>query len=181
MPKNRCLTLALAVLTVGSALGPAHAAQIFNFHYNFPAGLPNGFVEGMGTLTTTDLDPVTNTYTVVDITGTRTAESGAVETILALIAPGGYFNSNLLYASHPRLDGYGLSFIVDNPGGGNDGLGNVNVYYTSLGYTEAGGTIGYGVFEVSSATVPEPGAGVFLAMGLCWLAAGGLWRSRRFR
>lgn len=69
-------TRQLAITAVAISLGlvcvgtkPAQAAQLFNFSFS-----GNG-VDASGTLTTTDLDSTTNSYTVTGISGTLNGQS----------------------------------------------------------------------------------------------------------
>jgi hypothetical protein len=155
------LTKKLSIATAGVVLGlagvsipsSAQAAQLFNFNYSFGGSTP---VSASGTLNTTDLNAGNNSYTITGITGTRTF-NGVTQNILSLIAPGGFgANDNLLFANAPFLDSNGFTFKVN--GAGNNGNGDVNVYYVG-GYREYLSTAGSGAFNVTNVTpqpVPEP-------------------------
>ncbi len=154
--------VALSVLAPGSA----QAAQLFNFTYSFPGlGAGGTPVSASGTLTTTDLNPGTNAYTITGITGTRIF-NGITQQITGLLPPntlGG--NDNLLSATAPFLNGNGFSFTVNGIG---DFGNQVNVYLSSPGYTEDAVSVGFGRFSVTRATpVPTPA----LIPGLVGLSA----------
>jgi uncharacterized protein (TIGR03437 family) len=158
---SRFNSIAAFVLVCFTAVSAnSFADETFTFTYAFPAapGNPDGFaVNASGKLTTTALDPATNTYRIINITGTRTA-NGATESITGLIPAGGFGNSNLLHAAPPWLDGEGLSFTVSNPNGGNDGHGRVNVYSIGSQYTENLTNVGNGAFTVTHDTIPKDGS-----------------------
>ena len=178
----------ISILTVSflfSVTKPVQADQ-FTFFYSFSAilGLPTP-VSANGVLTTTALDPNSNTYTVTNISGTRLFE-GVTQNITGIIASGGYAgNDNLLSVADPFLDSNGLSFTVD--GLGNTGS-NVNVFYDALlgGYTENGDTIGVGTFTVNQVitSVPESSSTIFfgsMSLGFGWLFFAAWRRSHRLR
>jgi uncharacterized protein (TIGR03437 family) len=157
---SRFYSIATFVLGCFAISTNSYADETFTFTYAFPAapGNPDGFaVNASGKLTTTALDPATNTYKIINITGTRTA-NGATESITGLIPVGGFGNSNLLRAAPPWLDGEGLSFTVSNPNGGNDGQGRVNVYSIGSQYTENLTNVGNGIFTVTRDTIPSDGS-----------------------
>ncbi|BAB78204.1 PEP-CTERM sorting domain-containing protein (plasmid) [Anabaena sp. FACHB-709] len=176
----RKLRIATVIAVVGltgmSACSTAQAAQLFNFQYSFPSYEVNGTpIYASGTLTTTDLDPINNSYTIIGINGKRT-DKGITETIIGLLLPGTYgVNDNLLNASQPLLTTNGFSYLVS--GSGEDGLGNVNVFYSSFneGYSELSSDVDYGNFSINPRSVPEPHTvvGSLLAIGFGW------WRKRK--
>jgi hypothetical protein len=93
-----------------------------------------------------------------------------------LLSPGTYgVNDNLLNASEPLLTKNGFSYLVS--GSGEDGNGNVNVFYSSFseGYSELSSDVDYGNFSINPRPVPEPHtiAGSLVALGFCW------WRKRK--
>lgn len=154
------LTKKLGIATAGVVLGlagvsipsSAQAAQLFDFNYSFGGATP---VSASGTLTTTDLNPGNNSYTVTGITGTRTF-NGVTQNILSLIAPGDFQgNDNLLFANAPFLGFNGISFYVN-------GDGPINVDYFDGKYFDTNNTSltgGGSVFNVTNVTpqpVPEP-------------------------
>jgi hypothetical protein len=161
----------LAALLIAAAVSPGQAAQMFTFDYFLPAP-PDGFeISASGILTTTDLNPVTNTYTVTAISGTRSID-GLPGAITGLIdVPG----SNLLYAGQPWLNFDGLYFEAVNPF---SFLQEVNLYYDpwALSYTENWTEAGYGVLHIAPAQsgppVPEPSALLLLASGLIAIGFG---------
>jgi hypothetical protein len=159
-------------ITCVGASSPAQAVQLFDFQYSFPSYKANGTaISASGTLTTTDLDPIKNNYTITGITGTRTAQ-GISETIIGLLSPGTYgINDNFLNISTPLLTKNGFSYRVF--GSGEDGNGNVNVFYSNLdeGYSELSSNVDYGSFSVvTPRPVPEPYTlgGSFIALGFAW-------------
>lgn len=158
-------------LTSVGASSSAQAAQLFDFQYSFPSYEENGTpISASGILTTTDLDPINNNYTITGISGTRTAQ-GITETIIGLLSPGTYgVNDNLLNPSQPFLTTNGFSYLVS--GNGEDGNGNVNVFYSSFseGYSELSSDVDYGNFSINLRSVPEPNAvgGSLIALGFGW-------------
>ena len=174
--------LAVAVWLAGGC-GPMFA-DTFDFSYTFPIGTGGGG-DGVPVVPVLDAPPTTTVsasgtmtgalvagqdyYLITGITGTWNWDGTAVA-ITGLIAPGGFgSNDNLLYFnSAPLLDGNGISFTVAPPGAGDDGLGDVNVYYDTGGeaYTEFADEVGDGPFNVTSSTVPEPSAIILLGIGL---------------
>ncbi len=136
---------------------PALMAGQFDFTYSSPApGIPGG-VTASGVLTTTAFDPVAMDYTIIGVTGTRTI-GGVNDTIASLLAPGAFGgNDNLLFPGSPFLNSNGFSFSLAT-GAGDDGNGNVNVFYNpSQGaYTENSSAVGFGTFTITPITVPEP-------------------------
>ncbi|MEJ6480770.1 PEP-CTERM sorting domain-containing protein [Nostoc punctiforme UO1] len=157
-------------ITVVSVSSAAQAVQLFDFQYSFPSYEGNSTISASGILTTDDLDPIKNNYTITGITGTRTAQ-GITETIIGLLSPFTYgINDNLLNASTPLLTQNGFSYMVS--GTGEDGNGNVNVFYSSFdeGYSELSSNVDYGSFSVISRPVPEPYtvSGSLLALGFGW-------------
>ncbi len=170
----------LGIATVSTVIGitcvgasfPAQAVQLFDFQYSFPSYEANGTaISARGTLTTTDLDPIKNNYTITGITGTRTAQ-GINETIIGLLSPGTYgISDNFLNTSTPLLTKNGFSYRVF--GSGEDGNGSVNVFYSSLdeGYSELSSNVDYGSFSVvTPRPVPEPYtvSGSLIALGFGW-------------
>jgi hypothetical protein len=89
--------------------------------------------------------------------------------ISGLIAPNGFGDDDDLVSLNSHyLDVDGFSFTLAG-GGGDDGLGDVRVYYVArLGaFTESGGQVGDGQFQVTSTPEPMPPVGV-LAVLLAW-------------
>ncbi|MEH1839037.1 MAG: PEP-CTERM sorting domain-containing protein [Nostoc sp.] len=169
----------LGIVTASAVIGitgvgassAAQAVQLFDFQYSFPSYEANGTgISASGTLTTTDLDPIKNNYTITGISGTRKAQ-GITETIVGLLSPATYgINDNLLNASTPLLTQNGFSYLVS--GSGEDGNGNVNVFYSSFneGYSELSSNVDYGSFSVIPRPVPEPYTlgGSLVALGFGW-------------
>lgn len=162
---------AIIGITGVGASSAAQAVQLFDFQYSFPNYQANGTpISASGILTTTDLDPIKNNYTITGISGTRKAQ-GITETIIGLLSPGTYgINDNLLNASTPLLTQNGFSYLVS--GSGEDGNGNVNIFYSSFnkGYSEFSSNVDYGSFSVIPRPVPEPYtvSGSLLALGFGW-------------
>ncbi|MCC5622563.1 PEP-CTERM sorting domain-containing protein [Nostoc sp. CHAB 5715] len=160
----------IGITSVGTS-SAAQAVQLFDFQYSFPSYEANGTgIWANGIFTTTDLDPIKNNYTITGITGTRTIQ-GITETIIGLLSPGTYgINDNLLNASTPLLTQNGFAYLVS--GSGEDGNGNVNVFYSSFneGYSELSSDVDYGRFSVVPRPVPEPYTvgGSLAALGFGW-------------
>ncbi|MBD6619656.1 PEP-CTERM sorting domain-containing protein [Komarekiella sp. 'clone 1'] len=171
--KLRIATVSVVIGFTGVSTSVAQAAQFFDFQYSFPSYEANGTaISASGILTTTDLDPINNNYTITGINGTRTVE-GIAEKIIGLLSPGEYgTNDNLLNASMPLLTKNGFSYRVS--GSGEDGKGNVNVFYSSFGegYSEFSSNVDYGNFSVTSRPIPEPYTvgGSLVALGFGWWA-----------
>ncbi|WP_373527185.1 PEP-CTERM sorting domain-containing protein [Nostoc sp.] len=171
--KNLGIATASAVMGITGigASSAAQAVQLFDFQYSFPSYEANSTpIFASGILTTTDLDAINNNYTITGISGTRKVQ-GITETIIGLLSPGTYgINDNFLNASTPLLTQNGFSYIVS--GNGEDGNGNVNVFYSSFteGYSELSSDVDYGSFSVSPRSVPEPYTvgGSLIALGFGW-------------
>ena len=152
------MALTYAVVTAR----PAEAAT-FNFQYSFPGlGSTPTPVSASGTLTTSDLNPANNAYTITGITGTRIFQ-GVTQQIVGLVSPDGFGgNDNLLFANQPFLDVSGFTYTVN--GTGNAGTSSVNVFYSRggvriTGYTEYDVNVAYfSNFSVTpvATSVPEP-------------------------
>ncbi len=162
---------AVVVFTTVAGSSAAQAIQLFDFQYSFPSYEENGTaISASGVLTTTDLDPLNNNYTITGISGARVAQ-GTTEKIIGLLSPGEYgINDNLLNANPPLLTKNGFSYLV--AGNGEDGMGNVNVFYSSFneGYSEFSSDVDFGNFSVIRRSVPEPYTigGLLLACGFSW-------------
>ncbi|MEH2408431.1 PEP-CTERM sorting domain-containing protein [Nostoc sp.] len=158
-------------ITAVGASSAAQAVQLFDFQYSFPSYQVNDTaISASGILTTTDLDPINNNYTITGISGTRKAQ-GITETITGLLSPGTYgINDNFLNVSTPLLTKNGFSYLVS--GSGEDGNGNVNLFYSSLneGYSELSSDVDYGSLTIIPRPVPEPYtvSGSLLALGFGW-------------
>ena len=105
-------------------------------------------VSASGFFATTDLSG--GSYTVTGVWGSWNGVA-----ITGVAAPGGFgSNDNLLFPAAPLVDGNGLGFTVN--GVGDDGAGNVNLYYNGTGYTENSGDVGTGSdFSITPVT-PTP-------------------------
>jgi hypothetical protein len=127
---------------------PCSANQLFAFDYSLPGSGPTPMsVTASGYFATTDLSA--GSYTITGVWGTWNGLE-----ITGISDPGTFGNNdNLLNSTEPFFDGSGVSFTVD--GSGDDGFGNVNLYYDLAqgGYTENGvGIGGSPVFHLSPAT-----------------------------
>jgi hypothetical protein len=191
LKRTRFLIVLLAAVWLTGTCGSAYA-DTFSFSYSFPvfggtadnpgSGDQIGLVAASG-LMTGDLAPGQDYYVITDISGSRDY-LGTSEQIAGLIDPDGFAsNDNRLYMTGTAfLTGLGISFTVN--GAGDDGLGNVNVFYVGDGepdYTEALFTLddvslpaqaGNGPFTASdiSGDVPEPSTIVLLGLGLAVIA-----------
>ncbi|BAY14236.1 PEP-CTERM sorting domain-containing protein [Calothrix sp. NIES-2098] len=163
MKLSNKLSIAAAGVVMGLASvsipSSAQAAQLFKLDYN----LGGSSVDA--TLTTTDLDPVTNSYTITDITGTRTFQD-VTQTIFGLLPTGtdvdGTLTDNKLFANAPFLDSNGFGFFV------NSGLLRVSVSPFGVGgafgdygeWNDRRTGVGGSNFNVTNITnarpVPEP-------------------------
>jgi hypothetical protein len=154
---------------------PGQAGTI-DYTYSFTL-VGSGDVTSTGVLTTTAL--TNNEYTITGINGTRSV-NGVSQSIAGLIPAGGFDgNDDLLFPNSPFLDGNGFSFTL-NGGGGDDGQGDVNVYYDSTvgQYTESSNKVAYGSFSISPATVvPEPVPPVFAVVAV--VVGISFWRRKR--
>ncbi|MBW4423337.1 MAG: hypothetical protein KME50_02440 [Nostoc desertorum CM1-VF14] len=75
--KKLGIATASAVISITGvgASSAAQAVQLFDFQYSFPSYETNSTgISASGTLTTTDLDPIKNNYTITGIAGTRTIQ-----------------------------------------------------------------------------------------------------------
>jgi hypothetical protein len=138
----------------------------FNFSYSIPSTATAPLaVSANGILTAFNF--AANSYLVRDISGSW---NGA--TILGLLSPGAFGgNDNLLFSGGPHLTGNGLGFTVN--GVGDDGGGNVNVFYLGS-YTENSTSIGNtSTFNLSQTApvsmTPEPAAVVLLGPGIAFV------------
>ena len=135
----------------------------FKFDYSIPgAGATPMNVSASGILTAFNTDA--NSYLVSGISGSWNGAS-----ILSLLAPGTYVgNDNVLFGANPHLTENGLSFAVS--GVGDDGTGNVNVYYSSTGaYTEFSENVGFTQdFNLSQtlSQTPEPASVTLMFTGI---------------
>lgn len=149
------ITIVSLIVSLTNVAFPAmtQAAQLWNFKYSGNNSVP---VIASGTLITSDLDPVNNTYTITSITGTRIV-NGVTQQIIGLLPPFEFGGSdNLLYASEPFLSISGFSYKVE-------GDESVNLYSNSTlglpGYSEQDSQGRYGIdfsFEATRVAVPEP-------------------------
>lgn len=150
-----------------ASFGTALRASTIGFSYFFPLSGVGGDVIASGQLTVT---PQTNGgYRIVGISGTRT-EDGITQEISGLIAPNGYGADDDLVSLSPHyLDVDGFAFTVAG-GGGDDGLGDVRVYYVSrLGaFTESSGQVGDGQFQVTQTPEPMPPVALLVVLLAWW-------------
>lgn len=172
--------VAFLLTTMGAA--PAVAA-IFNFSY-FGAEVqdPTQTVTASGVLTTDPLDPVTDSYQITDITGTRITANSKTGTknevsIDSLLSPNSILdNDNLLFADSRQLDDFGFGYTTA------DGqLYNVFNSYTYLELsTDITGeevTGGRPLTSFSITPVPEPSS-VLGILGISVLTGGTLLKQK---
>jgi hypothetical protein len=156
-----------------ASFGTALRASTIGFSYFFPLSGGPGDVIASGEFTVT---PGPNEgYRIVGISGTRT-EDGITQEISGLIAPNGYGDDDDLVSLSPHyLDVDGFSFTVAG-GGGDDGLGDVRVYYVSrlAAFTEIGGQVGDGQFQATPTPESMPPVGLVVALLAWWK-----WAERR--
>ena len=136
----------------------------FAFNYSIPgAGATPMNVSASGILTAFNTDA--NSYLVSGISGSWNGAS-----ILSLLSPGTFGgNDNLLFGADPHLTGNGLSFAVN--GVGDDGTGNVNVWYDSStgAYTESSANVDFTQnFNLSQtlSQTPEPASVTLMFTGI---------------
>ena len=144
--KKLAVTITGTVCLLTTMMAPVSAA-IFNFSYSGRSVLdPNDIVTATGSLTTSPYDSATNSYEIIDITGTRNANP-----IESLLSPGSFLdNDNLLLAENPALDEFGFAYTV--------GGVSYNVFYT-YDYIEIGVQdyyTGYPLTSFSITPIPEP-------------------------
>lgn len=140
---------ALVAVLMLAAASPAQAGMIFAFDYSLPGTGPTPLaISASGFFATTDLSA--GSYSVTGIWGTWNGVA-----ITGITPPGGFgSNNNLLFPSTPLVDSNGLGFTVD--GSGDDGAGNVNLFYNGTGYTENSSNVGTGQdFSITPAS-PTP-------------------------
>ncbi|MBE9106748.1 hypothetical protein IQ229_17975 [Nostoc cf. edaphicum LEGE 07299] len=143
--KKLAVTITGTVCLLTTMMAPVSAA-IFNFSYSGTSVLdPNDIVTVAGKLTTNPYDSATNSYEIVDITGTRNGNP-----IESLLSPGLFLdNENLLLAETPALDEFGFAYTV---GGA---LYNVFYTYDYLEIGEQGYYTGYPLTSFSITPIPE--------------------------
>lgn len=177
------LLLIPAILTLGWGAQVLRADTI-DFTYTVPIlASPGEDVTTTGVLTATPLpNPLfPDEYLVTAISGTRTVD-GVSEAITGLLAPGTfppgpYPNDNhvrLAYA--PYLSYSGIGFTV--AGAGDDGSGDVDIYYgeSAAAYLEASDLYGAGTFS-GTLVVPEPMPPTLAVLAM--FGAVGWWRRKR--
>jgi hypothetical protein len=149
LPSNGFEIAALVALSAVAATVPAQASQLFAFNYSLPGTGPTPLaVSASGFFATTDLSG--GSYTVTGVWGTWNGVA-----ITGIAPPGGFGgNDNLLFPAAPLVDFNGLGFTVN--GAGDDGAGDVNLFYIGTGYTENSASVGVGSdFSITPAT-PTP-------------------------
>ncbi|MDZ8259668.1 hypothetical protein [Nostoc sp. ChiQUE01b] len=143
--KKLAVTITSTVCLLTTTMAPVSAA-IFNFSYSGTSVLdPNDIVTVAGKLTTNSYDSATNSYEIIDITGTRNGNP-----IESLLSPGSFLdNDNLLFAETPALDEFGFAYTV--------GGSSYNVFYTYdyLEIGEQGYYTGYPLTSFSITPIPE--------------------------
>ncbi|WP_335182020.1 hypothetical protein [Nostoc sp.] len=143
--KKLAVTITSTACLLTTMMAPVSAA-IFNFSYSGTSVLdPNDIVTVAGKLTTNPYDSATNSYEIVDISGTRNGNP-----IESLLSPGSFLdNDNLLLAETPTLDEFGFAYTVAGA--------SYNVFYTYdyLEIGEQGYYTGYPLTSFSITPVPE--------------------------
>jgi len=160
------LRAAMLVLSVGALLllgaGQAAASILWNFSWSGTYSV-GGATSASGQLVTQDTPDGNGFYLVTGINGSWNG--------FTITGLGGFGSANnLVSASDPQLDGFGLGFIVSGPG--TDGSGNVNLFFKDGSYRELGAdfaTAAFGTFSATQAPVPEPVSLLLLASGLVLL------------
>ncbi|MEH1793447.1 PEP-CTERM sorting domain-containing protein [Nostoc sp.] len=143
--KKFAVTITGTVCLLTTMMAPVSAA-IFNFSYSGTSVLdPNDIVIAKGTLTTSPYDSATNSYEIIDITGTRNGNP-----IESLLSPGSFLdNDNFLLANSPALDEFGFAYTA--------GGVSYNLFYTYdyIEIGEQGYYTGYPLSSFSITPVPE--------------------------
>ncbi|MCF2146200.1 hypothetical protein IQ276_006990 [Desmonostoc muscorum LEGE 12446] len=143
--KKLAVTITGTVCLLTTMMAPVSAA-IFNFSYSGTSVLdPNDIVTATGTLTTNPYDSATNSYEIIDITGTRNGNP-----IESLLSPGSFpDNDNLLFDEPLTLGEFGFSYTAAGV--------PYNVFYEydylEIGYP--GYYTGYPLTSFSITRVPE--------------------------
>ncbi|MEH2024981.1 hypothetical protein [Nostoc sp.] len=143
--KKFAVTISGTICLLTTMMAPVSAA-IFDFSYYGRTVLdPNDIVTASGRLTTNPYDSATNSYEIIDITGTRNGNP-----IKSLLSPGLFLdNDNLLFTETPALDEFGFAYTV--------GGVSYNLFYTydyiELG--EQGYYTGYPLTSFSITSIPE--------------------------
>ncbi|MEH2169916.1 MAG: hypothetical protein V7K41_25350 [Nostoc sp.] len=143
--KKLAVTITSMVCILTTTMAPVSAA-IFNFSYSGTSVLdPNDIVTVAGKLTTNPYDSATNSYEIIDITGTRNGNP-----IESLFSPGSFLdNDNLLLAKTLALDEFGFAYTVEGE--------SYNVFHT-YDYLEIGDRgyyTGYPLTSFSITPIPE--------------------------
>lgn len=148
--KKLALTITSTACLFTAMMAPVSAAK-FKFSYFGTNVLnPNDTVTASGILTTNDYDPTTNSYEIIDISGTRNGQE-----IEGLLAPGGVFdndsydNNNLLFTGFPKFDDFGFAYYIGET------LYNVFYTYDYIELSQQGFVGGYPI-SFSLTPIPEP-------------------------
>ncbi|MEH2210483.1 hypothetical protein [Nostoc sp.] len=143
--KKLAVTITSTVCLLTTMMAPVSAA-IFNFSYSGTSVLdPNDIITVAGKFTTNPYDSATNSYEIVDITGTRNGNP-----IESSLSPGSFLdNDNLLLAETQTLDEFGFAYTVAGA--------SYNVFYSYdyLEIGEQGYYTGYPLTSFSITPVPE--------------------------
>jgi hypothetical protein len=170
--KTGCRLFILVLACAG--LPKTLPASTISFEYSLPLNGIADEVLAAGQLTVTPA--ADGAYRITGISGTRSA-GGVTQPIEGLLAPGAFDgNDNLVSLNYHYLDHHGFAFVLAG-GGGDDGRGDVHVFYIShLGtFSEDDKWIGSGTFDVTPApeAMPPTGALLTLIFAVRW------WNGRR--
>jgi len=168
------------LITTATLAAAAAQAGVIDWNFSYTAG---GVTTNATLVTSSTLDAAGG-YDILGITGKRGSQS-----ITGLLGENPNFNDNILFASGPVADQYGIGFMV--------GWQAYDFYYNStsgcgpLGYREDNGSAyPYCAYSAPSATnvrltrtssLPEPSTLVLMALGLGLVLAGRALSPRRVR
>ncbi|NJM73058.1 MAG: PEP-CTERM sorting domain-containing protein [Scytonema sp. RU_4_4] len=178
--KKLAVTISSVVCVLTTMKAAPVLAATFNFSYFGTSILDStNTVTASGVLTTDPYDPVTDSYQITGITGTRNGVA-----IDSLLSENSFLdNNNLLFDSSPQLDEFGFAYTVEG-----QSYNVFNTYqYLELGYigtydTGASSTPVNSAYPLSSFSltlvtpvtpIPEPSS-ILGILGISVLAGGTL-------